>query len=115
MNKEMQKVLKALPKYPVNSDVCVSTRDWEIEEFVGEIVFVLLEVYSEKRIFRSTSFRVDLITYAQRIDLDTDFINIDVLFIKRIIPDAFKMNITVLDWEQTIIRQKKDLLMDFNN
>ena len=47
MNKEMQKVLKALPKYPVNSDVCVSTRDWEIEEFVGEIVFVLLEVYSE--------------------------------------------------------------------
>lgn len=112
--REIRKIINKMTD-PVNTDVCVSVRDWEVNHLEEDLVFVLLEVHSEVKKPYFSSFHVDFIAYVQSIAYKTDFVNIDVLLIKRMLPNAFKMNISIYDEDYQVLKKKENLLMSFNN
>lgn len=116
---EVQKVIEYVKKkgIKINSDACLHIRNWEIEYLEEDYVFVLLSIHSstKKTSFFGRSFIVDHVAYFQTISPIQPVITIDVLLMKRILQDAFKMEISVFNEKRELIRKIPDMLMEFNN
>lgn len=115
---EVQKVIEYVKKkgIKINSDACLHIRNWEIEYLEEDYVFVLLSIHSTKKTsFFGRSVIVDHVAYFQTISLIQPVITIDVLLMKRILPKAFKMEISIFNGKRELIRKIPDMLMEFNN